>query len=79
MAFLLYNLAIAYIGTNRSASFVGISTVVSILAGVVFLKERFSVLQAAGTFFVIGGVYLANLTRGSERPQLNEKETKKAE
>lgn len=79
MAFLLYNLAIAYIGTNRSASFVGISTVVSILAGVVFLKERFSVLQAAGTFFVIGGVYLANLTRGSERPQLNEKKTKKAE
>nr|WP_207735952.1 DMT family transporter [Eubacterium sp. 1001713B170207_170306_E7] len=61
LAFLLNNLAIATIGTNRSASFVGISTVVSILAGVVFLRESFSALQVLGTLFVIGGVYLANL------------------
>lgn len=62
-AFLLYNLAIAYIGSNRSASFVGISTVVSVLAGVFFLRESFSPFQAAGVLLIIGGVYLANLTR----------------
>lgn len=66
-AFLLYNLAIAYIGSNRSASFVGISTVVSVLAGVFFLRESFSPFQAAGVLLIIGGVYLANLTWGAKR------------
>ena len=68
-AFLLYNLAIAYIGSNHSASFVGISTVVSVLAGVFFLRESFSPFQAAGVLLIIGGVYLANLTHGSKTTQ----------
>ena len=79
LAFFLYNLAIATIGTNRSASFVGISTVVSILAGVFFLKEQFSTFQAAGAFFVIGGVYLANLTRKSKSARPNRRDAKNAE
>lgn len=60
VAFFLSNVAIANIGTNRTASFVGISTAVSILAGVFILNESFSSVQAAGTILIIGGVYLAN-------------------
>ncbi|MCQ4635606.1 DMT family transporter [Anaerovorax odorimutans] len=60
VAFFLSNVAIANIGTNRTASFVGISTAVSILAGVFILNESFSPVQAAGTILIIGGVYLAN-------------------
>lgn len=61
LAFFLSNLAIAYLGTNRSASFVGISTVVSILVGIVILKESFSTIQIIGTILVIAGVYIANI------------------
>jgi drug/metabolite transporter (DMT)-like permease len=62
IAFLLYNIALSSIGTNRTSSFAGLATLVAILAGVVVLKERYSLAQAAGTVLVIGGVYLANIT-----------------
>lgn len=61
IAFLLINTAIAIIGTNRTASFVGICTVVTIAAGVVVLKESFTVFQVVGTVLVLGGVYMANI------------------
>ena len=47
-AFLLANVAIAKIGVNRTSSFIGIATVVSILAGVFFLRESFSIYQTIG-------------------------------
>jgi len=59
-AFVFYNAAISSIGTNRTASFIGISTVVTVIAGIVLLKEEFSMLQRAGTALVIIGVYIAN-------------------
>lgn len=59
-AFFLYNVAIECIGPNRAASFAGLSTVVSIAAGVLFLQESFSLLQLIGSVLVIGGVYAAN-------------------
>jgi len=61
LAFLLYNLAISYIGTNKSASFVGISTIVTVIAGIIILKEKFTIIQIVGTILVISGVYLANV------------------
>lgn len=60
LAFLLNNVAIAKIGVNRMSSFIGVSTVVSIIAGVLVLKEPFSVLQIAGALVIIAGVYIAN-------------------
>ena len=59
-AFFLSNAAIALIGVNRAASFVGLSTVVSILSGVLILGERFSLFQSIGAAIIIGGVYIAN-------------------
>ena len=42
LGYLLSNFAIANIGVNRTASFIGISTIISILAAVVVLGEPFS-------------------------------------
>ncbi|WP_245157046.1 DMT family transporter [Anaerovorax sp. IOR16] len=61
LAFLLYNIAISHMGTNKTASFAGISTIVAILAGVIILNEPFSFGQLIGTVLVIGGVYIANI------------------
>ena len=60
LSFFLYNVAIAKIGVNRTSSFVGVSTVVSIIAGVLLLSEKFSTYQVIGVIMIITGVYVAN-------------------
>lgn len=65
LAFFLSNVAIASIGVNRSASFIGVSTVVSVLAGVFFLGEAFTFWQAAGTAVILTGVTIANTERAA--------------
>jgi drug/metabolite transporter (DMT)-like permease len=60
IAFFLANVAIARIGVNRTASFIGVSTVVSILAGTLFLDESFTIYQLVGGIIILLGVYLAN-------------------
>lgn len=60
IAFLLTNYSIGIIGANRAASFAGVTTIVSVLAGVVFLHEDFSLIQGVGTILVLVGVYGAN-------------------
>ncbi len=61
LSFLLFNMSISYIGTNKASSFVGISTAVSILAGVFVLDEDFSAMQCYGTLIILLGVYIANM------------------
>ena len=63
LAFFLSNAAISRIGVNRTSSFIGVSTVVSILAGAIFLHEDFSGYQMAGAAIIIAGVYIANSGR----------------
>lgn len=60
LALFLSNYAIAQIGVNKTASFIGVSTVVSIIAGVLILGEAFSVAQLIGAGVIIIGVYTAN-------------------
>lgn len=60
IAFFLSNTAIAKIGVNRASSFIGIATVVSIISGVFFLNEPFSVPQMIGAVIIITGVCIAN-------------------
>jgi len=55
------NIAIANIGVNRTSSFIGVATVVSILAGAIILGESFTTLQVAGAVVIIIGVYVANM------------------
>ena len=60
-AFFLNNAAIARIGVNRCASFIGVSTVVSIAAGAALLGERLTAAQLIGAAIIIAGVMIANL------------------
>lgn len=61
LAFFLNNAAITRIGVNRTASFIGVSTVVSIAAGAALLGERFTFAQAVGAAVIIAGVTIANV------------------
>lgn len=61
IAFFMSNIAIANIGVNRTSSFIGVATVVSILAGAIILGETFTILQIAGAVVIIIGVYVANM------------------
>lgn len=63
LAFFLSNLAISKIGVNRTSSFIGIATVVSILAGALLLREAFTGFQIAGAVIIIAGVYTANIKK----------------
>lgn len=67
LAFFLFNKAIVSIGVSRSSSFIGIATVVSIVAGVMILEEDFTTPQMAGVFFIIAGVYIANAKTAESR------------
>lgn len=59
-AFFLSNVAIAKIGVNRTSSFIGIATVVSILSGTLLLHEAFTRGQFIGAAVIVAGVYIAN-------------------
>lgn len=61
IGFFLCNYGIELLGATRSASFAGLTTVVSVLAGVLILREPFSIWQGLGTLLVLVGVYGANM------------------
>lgn len=60
VAFFLSNVAIVKIGVNRTSSFIGVATVVSIITGAVILHETFTMYQIIGAIVIIIGVYVAN-------------------
>lgn len=59
-AFLLLNKALDVLDVARSLVFANVTTVISVLAGIVFLKEHFSAVQAVGIIMVLIGVYGVN-------------------
>ena len=60
LGFLIYNRGVALLPPTRVASFAGLSTVVTVVVGVLFLKEDFTLMQGIGTVLVVVGVYIAN-------------------
>ena len=64
IAFTCNNYGIEVLGTTASSSFAALSTLISVLAGIIFLKEHFTVLQGIATVLIISGVFITN--RGSE-------------
>lgn len=60
VAFFLTTTALSYIGVNKTASFIGISTVVSVITGAIILKENFTIYQVIGAVIILAGVYIAN-------------------
>lgn len=59
-AFMLYNYSTSVISTVRSASFSNIITVVSVLAGMVLLREALSVEQLICCLLIVIGVFGVN-------------------
>ena len=74
-AFFMNNVAIANIGVNRTSSFVGLSTVVTILSGVLFLRETFTVVQIIGAVVIVAGVYIANASAGTAETAQRQEES----
>lgn len=60
LAFFFSNMAISKLGVNKAASFIGISTVVSIVCGALVLKEQITIIQIVGALIILLGVYTAN-------------------
>lgn len=58
--FTLCAVGIRYIGPNKVTSLSGISTIISVFVGIVFLKESFTILQGVGTLLILFGAYNAN-------------------
>lgn len=62
IAFTLQNYSLSNIGASRTASFGGLTTVVSVAAGVIILGEPFTLIQVIGAALVITGIYGANVS-----------------
>ena len=61
LAFILYNYSTTVISSMQSSSFSNIITVVTVLAGVIILKENFSVMEYIFCFVTISGVLGTNI------------------
>jgi len=60
MAYMLLNYALTYISAGQTSIMANITTVISILAGVIFLKEPFTLRQAIASLIILIGVYGVN-------------------
>jgi len=59
-AFLMLNYAVTYLDVAKASIFGNITTIISILAGVLILNESFSVYQVLGSIIIIASVYGVN-------------------
>lgn len=59
VAFLLLNYGSGYVSVSKASLFANISTAISVFAGVLILKESFSVWQALGAAVILTSVYFA--------------------
>lgn len=66
VAYFLLNFANAHLTVSEASLFSNVTTVVSVLAGVVLLKEPFSVWQMLGVAVILVCVFVANVSGGKE-------------
>ena len=57
IAFLILNFGSSYVSVSEASIFANLTTVISIVAGVVFVNETFTLWQVAGAIIIIGSVY----------------------
>ena len=65
-AFFLHNYAITFLPVARATVFSNVTTVVAVLAGVLILREPFSLVQAGALALILIGVYGANRKAGGK-------------
>jgi len=68
-AFFLQNVAIGRLGSTRYGTFIGLSTLTTLVTGAVFLHERLSVGQLAAGLVILAGVYVANRRTVENHPE----------
>ncbi len=71
-AFLMINYAMTHISVAKASIFTNLTTVISILAGVLFLNEQFGWFQAIGSLIIIASVYGVNRKRKSKTSVLSQ-------
>lgn len=59
-AFLMVNYSVTHLDIARATIFANITTIISILAGVLILKESFTINQIIGSLIIIASVYGVN-------------------
>ena len=66
VAFIVLNYGSSLISVSEASLFANLTTVISIVAGVVVLGESFSMQQIIGAVLIIGSVYIANVDGGKK-------------
>ena len=59
-AFIMLNYAMTYLEVARTSIFANVTTIISILAGVIFLQESFGIFQLVGSVIILASVYGVN-------------------
>ena len=72
MAYGLLNFANSHLSVSETSLFSNVTTVVSVLAGVVLLKESFSVWQMLGVVIILVCVFVANVSGKETRSHSQE-------
>lgn len=65
-AFLMINYAMTYLDVAKASIFANITTIISILAGVLLLEESFSFFQVLGIIIIMASAYGVNSTTGKD-------------
>jgi len=60
-AFMALNFGSSYIPVSQASIFANLTTVISIVAGVVILHERFTIQQVVGAIVILASVYIASV------------------
>lgn len=66
-AFLMLNFAMTHLEVAKASIFTNITTIISILAGVLIFKENFGLFQILGSVIIIASVYGVNRPVGSRK------------
>lgn len=67
-AFICQNWGNNYVSVSEATLFANLTTVISIMAGVIFLHESFTLQQIAGAVVILISVYTANVRKQKEQP-----------
>jgi len=73
LAFLMINYAMTHLEVAKAAIFANLTTVIAILAGVLFLDEHFGIFQIIGSCIIVLSVYGVNRFSKKKRTSLNRK------
>lgn len=64
VAFMMLNFGSSYVSVSEASIFANLTTVISIVAGVVILHETFTIQQVVGAVIILASVYVASVGNG---------------